>query len=276
MGNLYILNTLTNMHVGSGEMNFGVVDNQVQRDVLTSYPTIHSSSLKGALREHFKCNEKSDEIISYIFGGNAESDEVKSGKFKFFSGNLLILPVRSNKLPFYRVTSPDILDSFIECVDNFFISISENLKKALINLKEKSEALSKPVILVSKLSKDSNKIKVEDYLAEELIVDNLNCLEEVFGENLCIMPTETFKKTVSELPVIARNCLENGISKNLWYEEVVPREAKFYFTVLEGEKHFDTFNKVLTEDIIQIGASASIGYGYTKIANIKSIGDKNE
>ena len=43
------------------------------------------------------------------------------------------------------------------------------------------------------------------------------------GKTLYILPEETFKKI--ELPVLARNKLDNGISKNLWYEQVVPHES---------------------------------------------------
>ena len=43
----------TNMHVGSGDTNYGIIDKLVQRDVLSNLPMIHSSSLKGALREFF-------------------------------------------------------------------------------------------------------------------------------------------------------------------------------------------------------------------------------
>ena len=52
------------------------------------------------------------------------------------------------------------------------------------------------------------------------------------------------------LPIIARNALENGESKNLWYEQVLPAETE---------------NKnALNGKIVQIGANATIGYGYCK------------
>ena len=50
---LYKITTLSNLHVGSGDINFDVIDNQVQRDSITNLPNINSSSLKGAFREHF-------------------------------------------------------------------------------------------------------------------------------------------------------------------------------------------------------------------------------
>lgn len=79
-----------------------------------------------------------------------------------------------------------------------------------------------------------------------------------------------FFDQVTSLPVIARNCLENGISKNLWYEEIVPRQTEFYFMVLsEDEGILETFLKEIEEaEYIQIGANASIGCGYCKITKM--------
>lgn len=54
---MYVINTLSNMHVGSGEVNYGVIDNLIQRDSVTNLPNINSSGLKGAIREYFKENE---------------------------------------------------------------------------------------------------------------------------------------------------------------------------------------------------------------------------
>ena len=34
---LYVISAYSNMHVGSGEMNFGVIDNLIQRDVVTGF-----------------------------------------------------------------------------------------------------------------------------------------------------------------------------------------------------------------------------------------------
>jgi CRISPR-associated protein Cmr4 len=42
----YIIKTKTNLHVGSGDINFGIVDNEVQRDTITNLPVINASSLK--------------------------------------------------------------------------------------------------------------------------------------------------------------------------------------------------------------------------------------
>ena len=67
------------------------------------------------------------------------------------------------------------------------------------------------------------------------------------------------------LPIIARNVLENGESKNLWYEQVLPAETVLYAIIQEKESDL----VVLDGKIVQIGANATIGYGYCKFELIK-------
>lgn len=97
--------------------------------------------------------------------------------------------------------------------------------------------------------------------------------------------TEEEQKVLADahesLPIIARNYLKNGESKNLWYEEVVPAESRFVFFVTypentgkeKPEDIFKKFDALLTNEksIVQIGANSSIGYGLCKISNITQL-----
>ena len=67
------------------------------------------------------------------------------------------------------------------------------------------------------------------------------------------------------LPIIARNCLENGESVNLWYEQVLPSQSVLA-TIIQtvNEKDLDMLN----DKIVQIGANATIGYGYCKFIKL--------
>lgn len=70
------------------------------------------------------------------------------------------------------------------------------------------------------------------------------------------------------LPIIARNVLENGESKNLWYEQVLPAETVLYTIIREeGEE----LKNALNGQIVQIGANATIGYGYCLFSLHKTI-----
>jgi len=91
---------------------------------------------------------------------------------------------------------------------------------------------------------------------------------ENLSEKYAGLKTEDFKSVVSSLPVIARNNLENGVSKNLWYEEIVPHKTLFITYIGVTESHLADFDKVLKEELLQIGANATIGYGLCKFYKI--------
>lgn len=89
---IFIIECLTNLHVGNGDVNFNIIDNEEERDVVTGFPTINSSGVKGALRAFFEENDLSN--IIEIFGSE-NSKVTTSGSLKFLSANLLALPIRS-------------------------------------------------------------------------------------------------------------------------------------------------------------------------------------
>jgi CRISPR-associated protein Cmr4 len=241
------------MHVGSGGANYGIVDNLVQRDSISNVPTINASSLKGALREFFKNKWTDDDSrLKYIFGHDTKRDssnEAGVGHYKFFNADLLVLPVRSNKKPFYRATA----EMLVETINN------------------KSTAFNKSILITGNYNytnptiKEGRSVRLEDWNAK---IDSSLLVDANMGNDVAVFDSTSFKILSKKLPVIARNQLENGESKNLWYEEVIPRESRFVFFVSEAENHQPDFEDVLKDAIVQIGANASIGYGYCKITKI--------
>lgn len=250
----YVINCLTNMHVGSGETNFGVIDNLVQRDVNTNLPTIHSSSIKGALREFFEF--KNEEVIP-LFG-----DEKNAGKWQFLSADLLSRPLRSNKAPYFNATSPSVIKSFIQKLTNFGMDVPNDLETLSILSPEKGQ----PVVF-DEVYRSSIIEELDWVIRDDVQIQNASLspwLKATFGDNLALLHPDDFQAL--ELPVIARNHLESGKSKNLWYEEVVPYDSRFGIFVIHNGDMLDIFNKGL-EDLVQIGANASIGYGLCKLIN---------
>ena len=39
------LECMTNMHVGNGDVNYNIIDNEVEKDPVTGYPTINASGV---------------------------------------------------------------------------------------------------------------------------------------------------------------------------------------------------------------------------------------
>ncbi len=266
---IYKIQNITNIHVGSGDTNFGIVDNLVQRDVLTNYPVIHSSSLKGAIREFFEFYKNDDEFIRHIFG-----DEDKNpGNVVFTEANLLGIPFRSRDYPYVFCMSDESIKTLVDKMESLNIDneLSSKLKK-YINLTE---------------VKSNVNTVIEDMEVKKN--DELKDLVEFTGEeNIAVFPHSEFKKLLEDLPVVARNQLENGKSVNLFYEEFVPRRSQFFtiisFPKLERVsknkkfndkekigKFYEEFQNMLTSetDLVQIGANATIGYGLCKFKEVK-------
>lgn len=263
---LYTIDTLTNLHVGSGDINFDIVDNQVQRDAISELPNINSSSLKGAFRELFESKDDTKGLVKYIFGAQNDNNESQQGAYSFFEAQLLTRPVRSNKKAYFNATSPKVIENFLEAIENFNIEVDEELK---VELKKLSEIEVKDKAVIFTNIKDAI---LEDSESEYKEFDTSK-IEEFLGKDLALFSDEEFKKL--SLPVIARNHLEDGVSKNLWYEEVVPKKSKFYFFIGKPENIADKnkiegfenrFNKEGAR--LQIGANKSIGYGFTKIKKV--------
>jgi len=263
---LYTLRTLSNLHVGSGDINFDVIDNQVQRDPVSTLPVIHSSSLKGAFREA----AGESQYTKYIFGPESrDNDSHQTGAFHFFEASLLARPVRSNKKPFFMATSVGVVSTFLTFLDDFGIEIDKELQEALTKLADAKPAEGAPL----HFTRESDVI-LEDLAAVGSDID-LSALEDFLGSDIALFSDKDFKEL--DLPVIARNQLNDGISNNLWYEEVVPKQSLFYFAIAkptnldEADKreNLDAFEKRFdTTTQIQVGANKSIGYGYCKLQKV--------
>ena len=273
---LFIITCITNMHVGSGEISFGAVDNLVQRDPVTYLPTINGSSLKGAIREFFEQQNFNSGFIEFVFGSSPHSSSTqKAGNYKFFSANLISIPVRSNKKPFFMATSPYLIGEFLSDIERFEIELDDTLKNNLNQLKEIPVSKKTPMVF-ERLDGD---LCIEE-LKAEVFNSNISIPRDIFGDNLALLHHDDLKEICADLPVVARNYLEDGKSQNLWYEEIVPRQTRFYFVVgrpeTEENKYFDEFVSAVTKNLVQIGANATIGYGYTKISHINRRGENYE
>lgn len=218
----------TNLHVGNESGgDFTIIDKAIQRDPLTGLPCINSSSLKGAINEY--CT------------------------------NGINMPAETRK----KLFGSDKIDKKSES--------------------QKGEAVFFDAKLLFIPQQDENTLY--HYVTTQTIINMMNERIALLGSDIKFsLPTNypqgslsKVVKPVSEkemeaccsddnLPIIARNVLENGESKNLWYEQVLPAETVLY-TIIQ-EKGEDLKN-ALDGQIVQIGANATIGYGYCKFELLK-------
>lgn len=268
MKSVWIIQAETNIHVGNeNTSSVGLIDKEIQRNVLTGIPCINASSLKGAMNEYAtsKAQLSPAERVA-IFGVDKKDKkeeiiETQKGGCLFFDAYLLLLPIQDDKNLYKLVTSKKTLEQYVELLNLMGVDLSYT------NL-----------------------------------IDELKRLDSHFdgkeGEKNSIVGDEQFKEFCSddELPIVARNCL---IGKgNLWYEQVLPqksifgtiliapsatevarkerdgedpetKKAKYKFTPVPVPDIDKTITDTFDKKVVQIGANATIGYGYCLFTKIK-------
>jgi CRISPR-associated protein Cmr4 len=255
---IYKYTCLTNLHVGSGDVNYNIIDNEVERDPITNYPMIHASGVKGAMREHFS-GLLSEETVNRIFGAPPKHKEaITAGSYKFLDAKFLSRPMRlggDTDSSAISVVSLAAVNDYLRQLTAFganHYGISE------IRLEE--AAFGDNQFLTNHDQKISIEGEATDRLPDETAAQ-LKKLSDVLGEFFAVA------KDIDQyqLPVMARNYLENGVSKNLWYEEVVPHGSVFYQMILTPDGKMDLD---LESGPIQFGGNASIGCGYIRIEKL--------
>lgn len=248
---VFKIKCITNLHVGSGDINYNIVDKEVEKDPITNLPMIHASGIKGALLKYFQNQKMDEKMRADIFGAPGKGDVSKPGSYRFLDAHLLARPMRtdSGAMSCINVTTAEIMQNFLETLNDFG---------------GKTEGKTVPVINF----KDSEFLATVDVGVEGLVTGTLT--EEQKKETAWMKPLIgkdfAFVRNLREfdLPIIARNYLENGISQNLWYEEFVPHGSVFYMMILTPEKDC----ALDFSQPIQIGGNASVGYGFCKIEEI--------
>jgi CRISPR-associated protein Cmr4 len=258
------------MHAGKGGVNLGKIDNLVQRDATDNLPCINDTSLKGALKEYanhlVKAKALNSDEVEKIFGS-----ESKAGAYSIQQAYLLSIPVPCSHKPFYRATSSLVLRGLSERLS--FFGNTGNLKAELddfIKIIEPKVDKGKGLVFES----DSSVKYFEDFNLQSKPVDSIAVpasVAKLLGDDLVIFEEDDFARLTNDehLPSIPRNKLDNGESKNLWYEQLLPRETRMYFTVLQpkSDEASNVFKDTFNTKVVQIGANASVGYGWCVLNN---------
>ena len=253
---IFKIRCITNLHVGSGDINYNVVDKEVEKDI-TGLPMIHASGIKGALLKHFKDQKMDENLINYIFGAKGNGGGSNPGAYRFMDARLLARPMRADKgsSPCVNVTSESMLQDFLNDIADFG---GKAVKVKVPDLDFGHDNGRKEFLAIS------SDIGVEGCATGTLTPENkteAKWIGNLIGENFAFAQD----MNAYDLPIIARNYLENGKSSNLWYEEFVPRGSVFYMVILTPT---DVCELNFKDQVIQIGGNASVGYGFTKIEEI--------
>ena len=289
----FLLTTISKMHVGDDTDRHaeGIIDKLIQRDHATDLPYIASKSFRGALKERLKTLFDNPDYIKIIFG--EESSKGRQGQIVFDDVFLASMPVRSDKVPYFNVSSVRILEHLKERYENYqfgnaanfgaFISpISKEIKNKKAIAKTESAILENKLLTTSVTGIDFAKIK-QFYDSDFCLVnhDHNNAELLKLGYEIDLMKVLTDD---NHLPIESHNFLVNGESKNLWYEQILLPKTLFYFFISYNDKikglkevyeALETQLLKIQTPHFQIGSDASLGYGYVKIEKLNIFNQAN-
>ena len=249
----------TPIHPGSGQ-DVGFIDLPVARETATDYPVLVGSSLKGALRDRARQDDRDKSNISELFG-----EQDSAGHLLIGDGRLLMLPVRSLTRSYCWVTCPHLLERF-----------SRDLGRA-------ADRPGSPGTLQLEPGQFLGQIEGLLFLEERQFERKGEIRESVYKliQNLILHP-DTANRLKDRLVVLhdddfvwfaryglsvqARNVLDEvkKTSKNLWYEETIPPDALFYS--LWAERNVGALDKLTAwfdeRPYLQVGGNETVGQGW--------------
>ncbi|MEO0224179.1 MAG: type III-B CRISPR module RAMP protein Cmr4 [candidate division WOR-3 bacterium] len=286
---------LTPIHMGSGQ-SVSFVDNVVQRERHTSYPTLWSSGIKGVVRElaYRKWNDK--DKVNVIFGPEEGSDQYASC-ISITDAKILLFPVRSVKGTFAWITCPFVLKRLKEDLKSIGKEFKDNQGN---DIQIPDNIQNEKVILCSSsdLKIDNNQVAFEEFvfdiennqnsdnIAEEVfkLLPQTEFNEDFFKNHFAIVSDDVFKDFVNyavEIRTRIRIDQTTGTVKEgaLFSEELIPSESVFYSLVFISEPYNKSSNLNSADDvlrelstlfpnghqILQLGADETLGKGFVKV-----------
>jgi len=245
---LILFEALTPLHPGSGRGS-AYVDLPVQRDEF-GFPTIWSSSLKGALRSTLtlSCNGNNDAVerakcrrkVYLVFGPETDETSDYASAASILDARLVLIPARSLKGVWTYVTSPHLLNYLLTYMEVVNHGERDDLGKLVEHVKgvvkDGTIIISRPDLLVS-----GNSIVINELELSAIQNATLNQLIDLLPGDVKNIANERGLVVVSDNDVqeVVRRSLivqprirldyatKTVVSGGLWEEEYVPQFTVF-------------------------------------------------
>lgn len=240
---LLMLKAHSGIHAGAGQ-EVGTVDLPIQRERVTNFPVVRSSSLKGALRQ--AATEKKMPDIDAVFGPE-KCDH--AGAVSVGDARLLLFPMRSLKGTFALVTCPFVLERLKRDLDDSGLgasltslpTLAHNSDTALIHQTGSRVSVQTPasggqaapaMVVLEEYGFKAQPAKAVDDLAVDLIKLGLTCTKTELAGKLGKVG-DPLEKAWMEL----KNTAEAELAGRL---------------VIVGDDHFQNFTSFCTEILTRV------------------------
>jgi CRISPR-associated protein Cmr4 len=285
---LVLIKAITNLHPGVGRTG-DLIDLPVQKDNL-GFPTLYSSSLKGALKSAFwLLPNVNRETVKNLFGSEPE-EETFSSAIAILDAFIVVFPVRSLEGVYAFATSPLLLKRL-----NELLKITGKTYDYVLDLSDYS--VSKGACQVSQDAKKmfeitplNGKLVINEDLVIECSIqhsDNIKKLEDLLGiehGRLILLSDDdvlnALEKSLVRVTRIAIDREKKVVKEGaLWTEEYVPWNTVFATLILYSRSKKpnsdlqtpsrvkEEFHKLLerTRNYLIIGGNETVGRGIVNL-----------
>ncbi|SHF29116.1 CRISPR-associated protein, Cmr4 family [Marinitoga hydrogenitolerans DSM 16785] len=246
----YILKSINPIHIGTGGVRLGRVDNTIIRKVHSEIPYIPGTALSGALRgysaikvEKASCGGANIDKENYksLYCGHDDCPicqnfgytlygKSKQGNLKINDAEIILFPVKTN----YGIMYITTIEMFYKVIDK------ENSKDDIFSEKMRNILIDNIYIKDIKVLKEDINIKISDIALEQIIILD----EKMFSYFINKM-----------LEVRTSVSLENHIAIDgaLFTYEAIPENTYFYLEINSKMPFDKKYSKFEISDVINRG-----------------------
>ncbi len=280
---LLFIQCLSPLHAGTGQST-GAIDLTVARDVVTGYPLLPGSSLKGSLRA--RSQQLSPNTTTHVFGPESTNASEHAGALTVGDANLLLFPARSVKGTFAFLTSPHQLRNFQR--DAELAGIAGSQKWSVPTVTQAACLVAGDTLLVgNKVILEELDLQASEAVAKEWaehLTSTISGLSDhdkkSISERLCIVDDDTLSfMTQYAMDVATRISLEDETKTvkkgQLWTEENLPTESILISTLSatasrkprqngdadQDENAILAHVRALTQQPLSLGGNTTVGRG---------------
>lgn len=253
----FLIQTITPLHVGSGQSYEGFVDLPIQRDNL-GFPVIWGSSLKGAIRNTFHNNSSNKDYENRIFGPDSDliNREQYSSAILITDATLLFMPVRSLYGLFAFCTNYYLLKRFLEMLLICGNTYANDLKDYIDAYNDECICSDEYIIKEGKaiLREEDVDVKVDNRLKDlfNKLLPNSLALKQDILKRLVILNDDNIDIIKRSTLIQTRIRVKYGkktVEEGPWVEEFIPEMSILATTLLLRDERSDRENKLNTVDI---------------------------
>lgn len=226
--------TVSPLHMGAGSA-IGLIDNPIQREVHTEWPSMAGSGIKGAIRHALKGESGwTNGDLTAIFGpdpGQRDSAELYAGAISFSDAHMVCFPVRSLKRAYVYATCPTALARLKRLVNAGWEVPPVNEQDALIvndELKQGDQIILEALSFNANAEKRNEVSEIARYLAEKTLPEGF--FADKLKTDLVILSDTDFTHFVKNSTLVephVRISDETGTAEGggLFYTENLPPES---------------------------------------------------